>query len=108
MNAHDGFQTTICPHCKKEFVKAPKKTRTRRTSACKPVLQYAMDGQFVTRYDSLSAASAAIGVSASCISAVCRGGARQTKGFVFTYGKKSEKKTDRKHNHKKEMQSNEN
>lgn len=51
----------------------------------KPVVAYTLDGEFVGEYPSGNAAAEALGVYANSIYYVCKGGMRQTGGYIFKY-----------------------
>lgn len=53
----------------------------------KEVHQYTLEGDFVSKYKSVSLASSLTGVSKTCIAKVCRGERDQSGGFKWTYNK---------------------
>ena len=47
--------------------------------------QYTMDGVFIKEWDSITNASAHLGIDASYIAKTCKGQHKQAKGFIFKY-----------------------
>jgi len=54
-------------------------------SACKQVLQYTLDGEFVAEYPSAAEAGRKIGVHVSGITFCCRGKYKQAYGYIWKY-----------------------
>ena len=64
-------------------IKSMKKART--TSLNKAVAQYDLDGNFITKYFSISEAARATGIDLSNISRCCTGKMSRTRNFIFRF-----------------------
>lgn len=64
----------------------------KRRAPCKNVLQYDLNGTFISEYMSLQEASLATGIPAQTISKVCNGKRKKSRSYVFKF--KSEVMTD--------------
>ena len=70
---------------KREQEKAEKITLVRRTEGGKHVLQYTIDGEFVSGYSSCKDAAKAVGTSVSNLARCARGESRTAAGYVWIY-----------------------
>lgn len=77
--AEDGITEEYIKWCN------TKKEQTYRDATIKSVIQYTIDGNFVSVYESISQASKITGINRRSIRSVCNGEKEFVKGFIWHY-----------------------
>lgn len=84
MNYGNGAKTR---HLKIDYSTPERKTLAIKNGkmACKPVLQYTLQGEFVRKHESIKMARLYLGVKNSHISECCKGKRKTSDGYMWKY-----------------------